>query len=39
MKLEHMLGLFFSLTAASYLILFGLGRKWRREFEARGIGY
>lgn len=40
MKLEYMLGLFFfTLTAASYLVLFGLGRKWRREFEARGIGY
>ena len=39
MKLEYMLGLFFSLTAVSYLVLFGLGRKWRREFEAQGIGY
>ncbi len=40
MKFEHVLGLvFFSCTAAAYLILFGLGRKWRKEFEAKGIGY
>jgi len=40
MKLEHTLGLFFfGLTVSAYLILFGLGRKWRREFEARGVTY
>jgi len=40
MKFEYALGLvFFSLTAAAYLILFGLGRRWRRGFEARGVGY
>ena len=40
MKLEHTLGLFFfSLTIAAYLILFSLGRKWRSEFEGRGIAY
>jgi MFS family permease len=40
MKFEHQLGIvFFSCTAAAYLILFGLGRKWRREFEAQGIKY
>ncbi len=40
MKFEHTLGLvFFSLTAAAYLILFGLGRRWRRKFEARGVRY
>lgn len=34
MKFEHTLGLFFfTLTAAAYLILFSLGRKWRKEFE------
>ena len=40
MKFEHSLGLFFfGLTVAAYLILFSLGRKWRREFEAKGITY
>lgn len=40
MKFEHILGLvFFSCTATAYIILFGLGRKWRRQFEAQGIGY
>ena len=40
MKFEHALGLFFfGLTAAAYLILFSLGRRWRREFEAKGVGY
>lgn len=39
-KFEHLLGIvFFSCTAAVYLILFGLGRKWRREFEAQGVRY
>ncbi|MGD2142797.1 MAG: MFS transporter [Candidatus Bathyarchaeota archaeon] len=40
MKFEHTLGLvFFGMTVAAYLILFGLGRKWRREFEAHGVTY
>jgi MFS family permease len=29
----------FTFTASAYLILFLLGRKWRREFEAEGITY
>ncbi len=40
MKFEYVLGLFFfSLTASAYLILFSLGRRWRTEFEAKGVGY
>lgn len=40
MKFEYTMGLvFFGLTLSAYLILFGLGRKWRREFEARGVTY
>jgi MFS family permease len=40
MKFEHTLGLvFFGMTAAAYLILFWLGKKWRMEFEARGVTY
>lgn len=29
----------FAFTSSAYLILFLLGRKWRREFEAEGITY
>ncbi|MGD2201284.1 MAG: MFS transporter [Candidatus Bathyarchaeota archaeon] len=40
MKPEHAFGLlFFGLTVAAYLILFGLGRKWRRMFEEKGVTY
>jgi hypothetical protein len=40
MMFEHMLALLlFSCTVAAYLILFGLGRKWRKEFTAQGVGY
>jgi MFS family permease len=39
-KFEYSLGLFFfGLTVAAYLILFYLGRKWRKAFEAKGVGY
>jgi MFS family permease len=31
--------LLFCCTVAAYIVLFGLGRKWRREFTAQGIGY
>jgi MFS family permease len=40
MKFEHMLGLFlFICTALAYVTLFLLGRKWRREYESKGISY
>ncbi len=40
MKFEQALGLlFFGLTLTAYAILFYLGRRWRREFEARGVTY
>jgi MFS family permease len=40
MKFEQLLGLgFFGLTVAAYLVLFYLGRRWRREFEEEGVGY
>jgi len=39
MKFEHTPGLFFALTAAACLILFSLGRKWGREFEASSTGF
>jgi hypothetical protein len=40
MKLEQALGLlFFGLTLTAYAVLFYLGRRWRREFEAKGVTY
>jgi hypothetical protein len=40
MTFEQMLALvLFSCTVAAYLILFGLGRKWRKEFTAQGVEY
>ncbi len=40
MKFSDLLGLlFFSISAGAYIILFWLGRRWRKEFESEGIGY
>jgi len=40
MKFEQALGLlFFGLTLTAYAVLFYLGRRWRREFEAKGVTY
>jgi hypothetical protein len=39
MRFEHALGLSFSMNAAAYLVLFALGRTWKWELEARGVGY
>jgi hypothetical protein len=40
MKFEQVLGLlFFGLTLIAYAVLFYLGRRWRREFEAKGVTY
>jgi MFS family permease len=40
MKFEHILGLvFFSFTLSIYILLFYLGWKWRKEYEAQGVTY
>jgi MFS family permease len=40
MEFEQALGLlFFALTLVAYAVLFYLGRRWRREFEAKGVTY
>lgn len=40
MKFSNLLGLvFFSLSASAYILLFWLGRRWRKEYESKGISY
>ena len=40
LDLEYKLGIaVFAFTVGAYTVLFVLGRKWRREFEAQGVTY
>ena len=40
MEFEHLLAIgIFSVTATTYLVFLALGRRWRRDFEARGVSY
>ncbi|MBN2334852.1 MFS transporter [Candidatus Bathyarchaeota archaeon] len=40
LSLNYKLGLaVFTFTVSAYAVLFILGRKWRREFEAQGVSY
>ena len=40
LDLKYQLGIaVFMFTVGAYAVLFILGRRWRREFEARGVTY